>query len=62
MCQQLSESNELCARLQDLEDKLTTQLSSMEEGKQQLQEQYAEAQAKISSLSQVCMRACVLCV
>ncbi|KAM4554724.1 coiled-coil domain containing 88A [Odontesthes bonariensis] len=52
VCQQLSESNELCTRLQDLEDKLTTQLSSMEEGKQQLQEQYAEAQAKISSLSQ----------
>ncbi|CAG5990265.1 unnamed protein product [Menidia menidia] len=52
VCQQLSESNELCAQLQDLQDKLTTQLSSMEEGKQQLQEQCAEAQAKIGSLSQ----------
>ncbi|KAK2849021.1 hypothetical protein Q5P01_008855 [Channa striata] len=52
VCQQLSESKELCARLQDLEKELNTRLSSMEEGKQQLQEQYTDAQAKISSLSQ----------
>ncbi|XP_035528907.1 girdin [Morone saxatilis] len=52
VCQQLSESKELCARLQDLEKELSSQLTSMEEGKQQLQEQYADAQAKISSLSQ----------
>ncbi|XP_008292576.1 coiled-coil domain containing 88A [Stegastes partitus] len=52
VCQQLSESKELCTRLQDLEKELSTQLSSVEEGKQQLQEQYVEVQAKISSLSQ----------
>ncbi|MEQ2277460.1 hypothetical protein XENORESO_002997, partial [Xenotaenia resolanae] len=52
VCQQLTESKELCARLQDLEKKLSFQLSSMEEVKLQLQEQHAEAQAKISSLSQ----------
>ncbi|XP_022615860.1 girdin-like [Seriola dumerili] len=52
VCQQLSESKELCTRLQDLEKDLSTRLTSMEEGKQQLQEQYADAQAKISSLSQ----------
>lgn len=52
VCQQLSESKELCTRLQDLEKELSSRLISMEEGKQQLQEQYADAQAKISSLSQ----------
>ncbi|XP_034067786.1 girdin isoform X3 [Gymnodraco acuticeps] len=52
VCQQLSESKELCTRLQDLEKELSTRLSSMEESKQQLQEQYADAQAKMSSLSQ----------
>ncbi|MEQ2213570.1 hypothetical protein XENOCAPTIV_017104, partial [Xenoophorus captivus] len=52
VCQQLTESKELCARQQDLEKKLSFQLSSMEEVKLQLQEQHAEAQAKISSLSQ----------
>ncbi|XP_044220008.1 coiled-coil domain containing 88A isoform X1 [Thunnus albacares] len=52
VCQQLSESKELCTRLQDLEKELSTRLTSMEEDKQQLQEQYADAQAKISSLSQ----------
>ncbi|XP_054453623.1 LOW QUALITY PROTEIN: coiled-coil domain containing 88A [Anoplopoma fimbria] len=52
VCQQLSESKELCTRLQDLEKEFSTRLSSMEEGKQQLQEQYADAQAKINSLSQ----------
>ncbi|XP_035017740.1 coiled-coil domain containing 88A [Hippoglossus stenolepis] len=52
VCQQLSESMELCSRLQDLEKDLSTRLTSMEEGKQQLQEQYTDAQAKISSLSQ----------
>ncbi|XP_042348731.1 coiled-coil domain containing 88A [Plectropomus leopardus] len=50
--QQLSESKELCTRLQDLEKELSTRLTNVEEGKQQLQEQYADAQAKISSLSQ----------
>uniref|UniRef100_G3PXK5 Coiled-coil domain containing 88B n=1 Tax=Gasterosteus aculeatus aculeatus TaxID=481459 RepID=G3PXK5_GASAC len=50
--QQLSESKELCTRLQDLEKEFSTRLTSMEEGKQQLQEQYADAQAKINSLSQ----------
>jgi len=53
VCQQLSESKELCTRLQDLEKEFSTRLTSMEEGKQQLQEQYADAQAKINSLSQV---------
>ncbi|XP_054890433.1 coiled-coil domain containing 88A isoform X2 [Poeciliopsis prolifica] len=52
VCQQLTESKELNARLQDLEKKLSSRLSSMEEVKQQLQEQHAEALAKISSLSQ----------
>ncbi|KAJ4945738.1 hypothetical protein JOQ06_023416, partial [Pogonophryne albipinna] len=41
---QLSESKELCTRLQDLEKELSTRLSSMEESKQQLQDQYADAQ------------------
>ncbi|XP_062249558.1 coiled-coil domain containing 88A [Platichthys flesus] len=50
--QQLSESMELCTRLQDLEKDLSTRLTSTEEDKQQLQEQYTDAQAKISSLSQ----------
>ncbi|KAL6117368.1 uncharacterized protein ACO6RY_15168 [Pungitius sinensis] len=50
--QQLSESKELCTRLQDLEKEFSTRLTSMEEGKQQLQGQYADAQAKINSLSQ----------
>ncbi|XP_024139842.1 coiled-coil domain containing 88A isoform X1 [Oryzias melastigma] len=52
VCKQLSETKELCTRLEDLEKELSTRLSSMEEGKQQLQEQHAEAQAKMSSLSQ----------
>ncbi|XP_076595177.1 coiled-coil domain containing 88A [Chaetodon auriga] len=52
VCQQLSESKELCTRLQDLEKELSSQLTSMEKGKQQLQEQYADALAKISTLSQ----------
>ncbi|KAM6952162.1 coiled-coil domain containing 88A [Lycodopsis pacificus] len=52
VCQQLSESKELCTRLQDLEKEFSTRLTSMEEGKQQLQEQYADAQAKMNSLSQ----------
>uniref|UniRef100_A0A3P9I8P9 Coiled-coil domain containing 88B n=1 Tax=Oryzias latipes TaxID=8090 RepID=A0A3P9I8P9_ORYLA len=52
VCKQLSETKELCTRLQDREKELSTRLSSMEEGKQQLQEHYAEAQAKMSSLSQ----------
>lgn len=56
MCQQLSQSKELSARLQDLEKKLGSRLSSMEEEKQQLLEQYAEAQAKIGALSQVCLK------
>ena len=58
VCQQLSESMELCTRLQDLEKDLSTRLTSMEEGKQQLQEQYTDAQAKISSLAQVCVGGC----
>lgn len=58
VCQQLSESRELCTQLQDLEKDLSTRLTSMEEGKQQLQQQYSDAQAKISSLSQVCMSVC----
>nr|XP_046262010.1 coiled-coil domain containing 88A [Scatophagus argus] len=52
VCQQLSQSKELCTQLQDLEKELSSQLTSMEEGKQQLQEQYADTQAKISTLSQ----------
>ncbi|XP_029021047.1 coiled-coil domain containing 88A [Betta splendens] len=52
VCQQLSESKELCARLQDREEELGTRLSSADEGKQQLQERCADARAQISSLSQ----------
>ncbi|XP_041846411.1 coiled-coil domain containing 88A [Melanotaenia boesemani] len=52
VCQQLSESKDLCTQLQHLEKNLSTRLSFMEESKQQLQDQYAEAKAKISSLSQ----------
>ncbi|CAJ1058721.1 LOW QUALITY PROTEIN: girdin [Xyrichtys novacula] len=51
VCQQLSESKELCTQLQDLKKELSTQLTSMEEGKQHLQEQFADAQVKITSLS-----------
>lgn len=58
VCQQLSESKELCTRLQDLEKELSSQLNSVEEGKQLLQEQYTDAQAKISALSQVCVCVC----
>uniref|UniRef100_UPI0037E75812 coiled-coil domain containing 88A n=1 Tax=Semicossyphus pulcher TaxID=241346 RepID=UPI0037E75812 len=52
VCQQLSECNEQCTRLQDLEKELSTRLTSTEEGKRHLEEQYADAQAKITSLSQ----------
>ncbi|XP_034546572.1 LOW QUALITY PROTEIN: girdin [Notolabrus celidotus] len=52
VCQQLSDSKELCTRLQDLEKELGTRLTSVEESKQHLQEQCADAQAKITSLSQ----------
>ncbi|XP_034037298.1 LOW QUALITY PROTEIN: girdin [Thalassophryne amazonica] len=52
VCQQLSQSKELCTRLQDLEKELSAQLVVLEDGNKQLQEQYAVAQAKISSLSQ----------
>ncbi|KAM7000797.1 coiled-coil domain containing 88A [Tautogolabrus adspersus] len=52
VCQQLSESKELCTRLQDLEKELGTRLRSMEEGQQHMQEQYADAQAKMTSLTQ----------
>lgn len=54
VCQQLSEHKELCLGLQDLEKELRSQLSSMEKEKQQLQERHADAEAKISALSQVC--------
>ncbi|KAM9849461.1 coiled-coil domain containing 88A isoform 2-T2 [Aulostomus maculatus] len=52
VCQQLAESKELCTRLQDLEKELSTRLTSAEEGKQQLQEECTDTQAKISLLSQ----------
>ncbi|XP_057706782.1 coiled-coil domain containing 88A [Corythoichthys intestinalis] len=52
VCQQLSESKELCARLQDTVRELDTRLGSLEDSKQQLQEQYTDAQAKIQSLLQ----------
>ncbi|XP_061136856.1 coiled-coil domain containing 88A isoform X2 [Syngnathus typhle] len=52
VCQELSESKELCTRLQKLEQELVTRLSSLEESKQQLEEQYADAQAKNQSLLQ----------
>lgn len=54
VCQQLSEHKELCIGLQDLEKELRGQLGSVEEEKQLLQEQLADAEAKISALSQVC--------
>lgn len=54
VCQQLSEYKELCIGLQDLEKELRSQLDSMEEVNQLLQEQHTDAQAKISALSQVC--------
>ncbi|XP_054648498.1 coiled-coil domain containing 88A isoform X2 [Dunckerocampus dactyliophorus] len=52
VCQQLSESKELCARLQGLKSELCTRLGSLEDSQQQLQEQNAHAQAKIRSLMQ----------
>ncbi|KAF7657965.1 hypothetical protein LDENG_00019530 [Lucifuga dentata] len=52
VCQQLSQSKELCTQLQDLEKELCARLASLEDSKQQLQEQYANTQAEISSLSQ----------
>ena len=59
MRQQLSESMELCARLQDLEKELRGKLKSMEEGRQLLEEKCTDAHASIDSLSQVCDRMCV---
>lgn len=59
VCQQLSESMELCARLQDLEKELRGKLKSTEEGRQLLQEQCTDARASINALSQVCVSACV---
>ncbi|KAJ0002890.1 hypothetical protein NQD34_008039 [Periophthalmus magnuspinnatus] len=52
VCRQLSESQELCTRLQDSEKELGFGLSRSEAERQQLQEQYAQAQAQISTLSQ----------
>ncbi|XP_051929011.1 coiled-coil domain containing 88A [Hippocampus zosterae] len=52
VCQELSESKELCTRLQELERDLSTRFSSLEESKQQLEEQYTDAQAKNRSLLQ----------
>ncbi|XP_061786433.1 coiled-coil domain containing 88A isoform X1 [Nerophis lumbriciformis] len=52
VCQQLSESKELCAGLQDLERELGTRLGGLEASHQQVQEQYADAQARIRSLMQ----------
>ncbi|XP_076015657.1 coiled-coil domain containing 88A isoform X2 [Genypterus blacodes] len=52
VCQQLSQSKELCTQLQDLEKELGAQLAGLEDSKQQLQEQYAKAQGEISSLTQ----------
>ncbi|KAM4622116.1 coiled-coil domain containing 88A isoform 2-T2 [Polymixia lowei] len=63
VCQELSQSKELCTRLQDLEKELSTRLQDLEkelgarlerleEDKQQLKEQYADAQTKISLLAQ----------
>ncbi|XP_061541528.1 coiled-coil domain containing 88A isoform X2 [Phycodurus eques] len=52
VCQQLSESKELCARLEDLERERGTRLSSLKESKQLLQAKYTDAQAKIRSLLQ----------
>ncbi|XP_056899123.1 coiled-coil domain containing 88A isoform X1 [Takifugu flavidus] len=52
VCQQLSESMELCARLQDLEKELRGKLKSTEEGRQLLQEQCTDARASINALSQ----------
>ncbi|KAK1904507.1 Protein Daple [Dissostichus eleginoides] len=48
--QALLEASRLEQEKEDLEKEISTRLSSMEESKQQLQEQYADAQAKISSL------------
>ncbi|XP_077388443.1 coiled-coil domain containing 88A isoform X2 [Festucalex cinctus] len=52
LCQELSESKEFCTRLQEVERDLDTRLSSLEESKQQLQEQFTNAQAEIRSLLQ----------
>lgn len=59
MCQQLSESMELCARLQDQEKELHGKLKSAEEGRQLLQEKCTDAHASINALSQVCVHASV---
>ncbi|XP_061756165.1 coiled-coil domain containing 88A isoform X2 [Nerophis ophidion] len=52
VCQQLSESKELCAGLQDLERELGTRLGDLEASHERVQGQYAGAQARISSLMQ----------
>ncbi|KAK7922429.1 hypothetical protein WMY93_009331 [Mugilogobius chulae] len=61
VCRQLSESQELCTQLQDSEKELSIRLSSSEVEKQQLQEQYAQAQAQISTLSQDLAKAQMRC-
>ncbi|XP_077588783.1 coiled-coil domain containing 88A [Stigmatopora nigra] len=52
ICQQLSESKELCVRLRETERDLDTRLNSLEDDKLHLEERYTDAQAKIQALSQ----------
>ncbi|XP_077465760.1 coiled-coil domain containing 88A isoform X2 [Stigmatopora argus] len=52
VCQQLSESKELCVGLRETERDLDTRLNSLEENKRHLEERYTDAQAKIQALSQ----------
>uniref|UniRef100_A0A8K9UUD3 Coiled-coil domain containing 88B n=1 Tax=Oncorhynchus mykiss TaxID=8022 RepID=A0A8K9UUD3_ONCMY len=55
VCQELSQSKELCAQLQDLEKELCTQLRGLEKESQELKELNTKAQNKIRSLTQVCV-------
>ncbi|XP_045580093.1 protein Daple isoform X3 [Salmo salar] len=52
VCQELSQSKELCAQLQDLEKELGTRLQGLENESQELKELNTEAQNKIRSLTQ----------
>uniref|UniRef100_A0A4W5NK62 Coiled-coil domain containing 88B n=1 Tax=Hucho hucho TaxID=62062 RepID=A0A4W5NK62_9TELE len=59
VCQELSQSKDLCAQLQDLEKELGTRLQGLEKESQELKELNTEAQDKIRSLTQVCVCVCV---
>ena len=59
MCQELSQSKEICTQLQDLEKELGSRLNSLEKDNMELKEQNTEAQAKMNTLTEVGVCLCV---